>query len=383
MSDKYYRNTVLDVNLRAIEKNYRAVQGINPEKTLIAVVKANAYGLGAKEVSEHLAEAGAAFFAVATLDEAIDLRMHGIKQKILVLGTISPEHINKAIQHRIAVTAPNLEWVKEAKNEVNDTYDKEVWIHIKVNTGMNRYGTSDIDEIKEMIEEINSFSRFIYEGIYSHFTSSDEDNEVTDEQFGLFKNIVSEVERPEYVHISNSGGALTLKEDFTNAIRTGIALYGYYPSIWTASVTSVGLTPSVKLSTEISAVHQLEQGESVSYGRKYTAASKETVATLPIGYADGLLRRHTGYKVQLEGGTECEIIGTICMDALMIRVPEHTDAGENVIIIDDLQESGQSMESYSEYTGTISYESLCAFGRRIPRRYTGKNIELIYNEVIN
>ena len=383
MSDKYYRNTVLDVNLRAIEKNYRAVQGINPEKTLIAVVKANAYGLGAKEVSEHLAEAGAAFFAVATLDEAIDLRMHGIKQKILVLGTISPEHINKAIQHRIAVTAPNLEWVKEAKNEVNDTYDKEVWIHIKVNTGMNRYGTSDIDEIKEMIEEINSFSRFIYEGIYSHFTSSDEDNEVTDEQFGLFKNIVSEVERPEYVHISNSGGALTLKEDFTNAIRTGIALYGYYPSIWTASVTSVGLTPSVKLSTEISAVHQLEQGESVSYGRKYTAASKETVATLPIGYADGLLRRHTGYKVQLEGGPECEIIGTICMDALMIRVPEHTDAGENVIIIDDLQESGQSMESYSEYTGTISYESLCAFGRRIPRRYTGKNIELIYNEVIN
>lgn len=383
MSDKYYRNTVLDVNLRAIEKNYRAVQGINPEKTLIAVVKANAYGLGAKEVSEHLAEAGAAFFAVATLDEAIDLRMHGIKQKILVLGTISPEHINKAIQHRIAVTAPNLEWVKEAKNEVNDMYDKEVWIHIKVNTGMNRYGTSDIDEIKEMIEEINSFSRFIYEGIYSHFTSSDEDNEVTDEQFGLFKNIVSEVERPEYVHISNSGGALTLKEDFTNAIRTGIALYGYYPSIWTASVTSVGLTPSVKLSTEISAVHQLEQGESVSYGRKYTAASKETVATLPIGYADGLLRRHTGYKVQLEGGTECEIIGTICMDALMIRVPEHTDAGENVIIIDDLQESGQSMESYSEYTGTISYESLCAFGRRIPRRYTGKNIELIYNEVIN
>lgn len=383
MSDKYYRNTVLDVNLRAIEKNYRAVQGINPEKTLIAVVKANAYGLGAKEVSEHLAEAGAAFFAVATLDEAIDLRMHGIKQKILVLGTISPEHINKAIQHRIAVTAPNLEWVKEAKNEVNDTYDKEVWIHIKVNTGMNRYGTSDIDEIKEMIEEINSFSRFIYEGIYSHFTSSDEDNEVTDEQFGLFKNIVSEVERPEYVHISNSGGALTLKEDFTNAIRTGIALYGYYPSSWTASVTSVGLTPSVKLSTEISAVHQLEQGESISYGRKYTAASKETVATLPIGYADGLLRRHTGYKVQLEGGTECEIIGTICMDALMIRVPEHTDAGENVIIIDDSQGSRQSMESYSEYTGTISYESLCAFGRRIPRRYTGKDIELIYNEVIN
>ncbi|CAD2079898.1 alanine racemase 1 [Jeotgalicoccus coquinae] len=383
MSDKYYRNTVLDVNLEAIEKNCRAIQEINPEKILIAVVKANAYGLGAKAVSEYLAEAGVTFFAVATLDEAIDLRMHGIKQKILVLGTILPKHINKAIQHRIAVTAPNLVWVKEAKSEVTDAYDKEVWIHIKVNTGMNRYGTSDADEVNEMIKEINSFSRFIYEGIYSHFTSSDEDNEVTDEQFNLFKDIVSQAERPEYVHISNSGGALTLKEDFTTAIRTGIALYGYYPSRWTASATSVELVPSVKLSAEISAVHQLEAGDSVSYGRKYTASKREKVATLPIGYADGLLRQHNGYKVQLEGGTDCEIIGTICMDALIIRVPEHTDAGVNVTIIDDSQKSKQSMESYSEYTGTISYESLCAFGRRIPRRYAGKDVELVYNEVIN
>lgn len=383
MSDKYYRNTVLDVNLGAIEKNYRAVQGINPEKTLIAVVKANAYGLGAKSVSEHLAGAGVTFFAVATLDEAIDLRMHGIKQKILVLGTVDPEHINKAIQHRIAVTAPGLKWLKAAKAAVNETYDKEVWMHIKVNTGMNRYGTSDIDEIKAMIKEINSFDRFIYEGIFSHFTSSDEDNDVTAGQFELFKSIVDEVERPEYVHISNSGGALTLKEDYTTAVRTGIALYGYYPSSWTAMETTVELTPAVKLTTEVSAVHHLEAGESISYGKKYTAPEKETVATLPIGYADGLLRRHNGYTVKLEGGTDCEIVGTICMDALMIRVPEHTDAGQRVTIIDDSEESGQSLESYSEYADTISYESLCTFGRRIPRRYTGKDIEEIYNEVIN
>lgn len=383
MSDKYYRNTVLDVNLKAIEKNYRAVQGINPEKTLIAVVKANAYGLGAKAVSEHLAEAGASFFAVATLDEAIDLRMHGIKQKILVLGTISPEHINKAIQHRIAVTAPNLEWLKEAKSEVNDRHDKAVWIHIKVNTGMNRYGTSDLREIETMINEINSFSRFIYEGIFSHFTSSDEDNDITAAEFNLFKDIVNQVERPEYVHISNSGGALTLKEDFTTAVRSGIALYGYYPSEYTKAETAVKLNPGVRLSTEITAVHHLEPGDSVSYGRKYTAKTKETVATLPIGYADGLLRQHNGYKVKLEGGADCEIVGTICMDALMIKVPEQTNVQEKVIIIDDQENSDQSMESYSNYTGTISYESLCSFGRRIPRRYTGKDIELIYNEVIN
>src|SRR5699024_574084 len=127
-----------------------------------------------------------------------------------------------------------------------------------------------VSEIMEMITEINSFDRFIYEGIFSHFTSSDEDNDITSVEFNLFKEIVSQVERPEYVHISNSGGALTLKEEFTTAVRTGIALYGYYPSRYTASATPVMLTPSVKLSTEIAAVHHLEPEESVSYGRKYT-----------------------------------------------------------------------------------------------------------------
>lgn len=383
MSDKYYRNTVLDVNLEAIEKNFRAIQGLNPEKTLIAVVKANSYGLGSKAVSEHLAQTGATFFAVATLDEAIDLRMHGIKEKILVLGIINPEHINKAIQHRIAVTAPGLDWVRQAENEVNDKYDKAVWIHIKVNTGMNRYGTADVQEIAEMINEINHFTRFIYEGIFSHFTSSDEDEAVTAAEFNSFKNIVNQVERPEYVHISNSGGALTLKEDFTTAVRSGIALYGYYPSKSVEAGTRAVLRPAARLSSEIVAVHHLQPGESVSYGRKYTAKHNETVATLPIGYADGLLRHHSGYKVKLEGGTDCEIVGTICMDALIIKVPEGTNAGDKVIIIEDEKNSGQSMESYSSYTGTISYESLCALGRRLPRRYSGKDVELIYNEVIN
>lgn len=383
MSDKYYRDTVLDVDLETIANNYREIQSINADKTFIAVVKADGYGLGAKVLSEYLASTGVTFFAVATLDEAIDLRMHGIKQKILVLGTIAPEHINKAIQHRIAVTAPNLAWVKSAKEEVTDKYDKAVWIHIKVNSGMNRYGTDDINEIKEMIKEINDFERFIYEGIYSHFTSSDEDNDVMNNEFNLFRNIVSEVKQPKYIHISNSGGSLLLKEDFTTAIRAGIGLYGYYPSKYVEKQSAARLKPSVSLSSEIVGVHTLEPGDSVSYGKKYTATERETIATLPIGYADGLLRRHSGYTVKLEDETECQIVGTVCMDALMIKVPEHTAVGENVIIIEAEKESLQSMEKYSDYVGTIAYESLCAFGRRIPRRYAGIGTDIIYNDVIN
>ena len=139
----------------------------------------------------------------------------------------------------------------------------------------------------------------------------------------------------------------------------------------------------MKLTSEIVAIHRLKAGGSVSYGRKYTAEKDETVATLPIGYADGLLRHHSGYTLKLEGGADCKIVGTICMDALIIKVPEGTNVGDKVIIIDDSSHSEQSMESYSEYTGTISYESLCAFGRRLPRRYSNKDGELIYNEVIN
>lgn len=383
MSDKYYRDTILDVDLEAIAHNYREIKRLNDNKTFIAVVKADGYGLGAKVVSEYLSAAGVTFFAVATLDEAMDLRMHGIKEKILVLGTINPKDINKAIQHRIAVTAPDLTWVKSAKEYVTDKYDKEVWIHIKVNTGMNRYGTNDPVEIREMIEEINSFERFIYEGIFSHFTSSDTDKDETEREFKTFQKIVSTVTLPEYVHIANSGGALTLKEDFTTGIRAGIALYGYYPSNLVEKNTEAVLKPSVRLSSRIVSVHHLKAGESVSYGKKYTAETDETIATLPIGYADGLLRRHNGYYVKLEDDTQCKITGTICMDALMINVPSGTKAGEMVTLIEAVHDSSQSLERYSEFVETISYESLCAFGRRIPRRYKGTGTEFIYNAVIN
>ena len=382
MSDKYYRDTVLEVDLDAITKNYLAIQRKNHDKTFIAVVKADSYGLGAEVVSNHLAAKGVTFFAVATLDEAIALRMHGIKEKILVLGTIHPEHINKAIQHRIAVTAPNLSWVEAAIDKVDEKYDKKVWIHIKVNTGMNRYGTSDIEEIKTIINKINHYQRFIYEGIYSHFTSSDIDSTATEEEYNEFKRIVEAVERPSYVHIANSGGALLLDEDFTTAVRSGISLYGYYPSLYTKENTTVKLQPSVRLVSQICAIHHLRKGESVSYGRTYTASDNETVATIPIGYADGLWRQHRGFDVKLKN-ENVPIIGTICMDALIIKVPDNTKVGESVTIIDNSSDSDQALEKYSEYVDTISYEALCALGRRLVRYYLTEDEKLVYNAIIN
>lgn len=381
MSERYYRSTLVNVDLEAVHHNYKVIQGRHPDKTFIAVVKANGYGLGSNTVAGYLADRGVGYFAVATLDEAIDLRMHGTKEKILVLGRIEPEDINKAIQHRVAVTAAGLDWVRAAISCVDDTYEKEVWIHIKVNTGMNRYGTKDVAEIQAMIKEINNFERFIYEGIFSHLTSGDADRDVTEQEIEAFREVVDQVQHPRYIHIQNSAGALCHDVDFCNAVRVGISLYGYYPSPETKARTDIRLKPSIELTSKVAAIHKLSPGDSVSYGRTYTAEAEETIATLPIGYADGFIRKKTGYEVEV-GGIACPVVGRVCMDSIMIRVPDETTIGDTACIISSNPESPQSMDAYSEYVDTIPYESLTLLARRIPRHYNGEDIDLIYNEVL-
>lgn len=382
MSGRYYRNTLVNVDLEAVYHNYKVISGIHPDKTFIAVVKGNAYGLGSHTVSDYLASRGVVFFAVATLDEAIDLRMHGIRERILVLGVISPKDINKAIQHRVAVSAPSLSWVNEAISNVTDKYDKEVWIHIKVNTGMNRYGTDHTEEIKEMIQAIDNFDRFIYEGVYSHLASADEDTEFSSRQVGMFEQIVSGIKRPEYVHIQNSAGTLRYQPDFCNAVRVGISLYGYYPSPYIKEISNAVLKPSVELVTHVADVHHLKSGDAVSYGAAYVARDNETIATLPIGYADGFIRKQSGYKVALESGESSPVVGKVCMDSTMIKVPEDTEVGDKVTVISQNQDSEQSMDVYSDHVETIPYESLCLLSRRIPRAYRGKDVDFVYNEVL-
>ncbi|MFC3418823.1 alanine racemase [Salinicoccus hispanicus] len=382
MSEKYYRNSVVEVDLEAVHHNFTAIQALHEDKTFIAVIKANAYGLGSTIVAEYLAARGAEFFAVATLDEAIELRMHGIKKKILVLGPINPEDINKAIQHRVAITAPSLGWLVEAQSYVRDMDDKEVWIHIKVNSGMNRLGTSDIDEIGKMIDVIERSAHLVYEGIYSHFSSADIDSDQNDKEYEKFKHITSAVRKPKYVHVQNSAGSLRLTDDYCNAVRVGISLYGYYPSDYIRKIAKVHLKPSVGLKTQVVDVHVLEQGEGNSYGLDYSADSAHKIATLPLGYADGFLRARTGYRVSLEDGTSCPVVGKVCMDYIMIKVPDSVQPGDSVNVIVPDRASEQSMEAYSDFVGTIPYESLCMLARRLPRIYHGDAPIFVNNEVL-
>lgn len=381
MSEKYYRATYMNVDLNAIAANFNTFKTLHNNKTIIAVIKANAYGLGSVKVAQHLMEQGATFFAVATLDEAIELRMHGITAKILILGAIPTTDIGKAIQHRVALTVPTKQWLKEAIKNIPSDQTKSLWLHVKLDTGMSRLGIKDIEEYQEVIDIINKQSQLIFEGVYTHFACADEPGELMNEQYTLFKTMVSQAEKPTYIHAQNSAGLLLMDGQFCNAIRPGISLYGYYPSEFVREHVKVHLRPSVQLVTHVIQTKTIQPGESVSYGATYTADTPTKIAILPIGYADGYLRSMQGSKVNVNG-EQCEIIGRVCMDMTIVKVPEHIKAGDSVIIIDNHRDSDQSVETIATQQNTISYEVLCNLSRRLPRVYHVGETTDITNELL-
>lgn len=378
MSERFYRDAQVNIDLDKIGQNYDAIKA-KVNKKVIAVVKSNAYGHGSRAVARYLETRDVDFFAVGTLDEAIELRMHGIKSKILVLGIISPKDINKAIQHRVAITAPSKEWLVDSLQNVSNEYDKEVWIHIKVNGHMNRYGTKDISEVKEMIELIRSSKYFVYEGLFSHFAMASVDVDRARQEQAEFKEIVRQVETPSYIHISNTAGALLVEDEFTNAVRVGIGLYGYYPSEYTKERTDVVLQPALDLVCHVVDTHEVKKGETVGYDETFIADEDMSIVTIPIGYGDGLLRKHSGYHVDING-EQCEIVGRVCMDATMIH--SNAKRGDEVRVIVSNHDSLQSLENYSKHVDTITYESTCLLSRRLPRVYSSESNEVIFNEIL-
>lgn len=381
MTTKYYRPTAVNVNLEAVHNNFQAVSRLHPDKTVMAVVKANGYGLGAVQVASYLTQRGADFFAVATLDEAIELRMHGIKAKLLILGIIRPEDINKAHKHRLALTVPNVEWLEHALTYLKEERSKPLWLHLKLDTGMNRIGMKTAEEYGRAITMISAHERLRFEGVFTHFSSADEDNALTQQAYEHFLNIVNQFERPDYVHCQNSAAALRFNMPECNALRLGVSMYGYYPSAFIREKAAIRLQPAMQLISTVNFVKEIEAGETVSYGATYTSDQRMKVATLPIGYADGFLRSMQGYAINIKGH-DCEIIGRVCMDQLMAAVPAEVQVGDQAILIDHRVGSRQSMEVVEAQQQTIGYEVLCNLSRRLPRIYHTNDGQEVYNELL-
>lgn len=352
-----YRNTWLEVNLDAIYDNVKKTKEICNKK-YIAVVKANAYGNGDSQVAKTCLEAGADMLAVSSLDEAMILRNKGYDGDLFILGATNPDDIDTMIQHHIATAAFSKEWI----NQITSKKCNGLMVHLAIDTGMNRLGFKDKEECKHSLKQLLDAGCNV-EGIFTHFYCSSEiDHIKTNKQFERFKEFVSYLDHPfKWIHCDNSDATIFFKDDISNACRVGISLYGLSPF-------TNELKPSISLYTEVFMTKTIHNGETVGYGALHTAKEDEIIGTCPIGYADGFIRKNKGRKVYVDG-MYAEVVGNVCMDQMMIRLPHDVPSGTKVEIFGehiDIEDMANELE-------TISYEIMCLISERVTRRYIRHN----------
>ncbi|MFC4410544.1 alanine racemase [Chungangia koreensis] len=366
----HYRPTYAEIDLEAIRSNIEGLKTYLDEKTgVIAVVKANAYGHGDIEVAKAAIEAGAIMLAVATPEEALRLREEFPETDILVMGPVSPAFAEVAAAERIMLTAFSVEWMNRVLEEA-DKFLVPLQVHAKVDSGMGRIGVRSIDDWEELIHLIRTSSHFILDGIYTHFATADEESKsFVDEQATVFKEFISQLpEKPRLVHAANSAAALRYRQLQFDAVRFGIAMYGFPPSPVVKEVLPYELKPALSLYSEIAHIKKVEVGSTIGYGQAYTAEQEEWIATLPIGYADGLQRGLSGQEVII-GGVRAPIVGRICMDQCMIRLSKEYSIGEQVVLIGKQGEEEIRMEEWAERLQTIPYETAVLLTNRVNRVY--------------
>ena len=370
------KRTWAEIDLDALAYNMRGIRRItNPNAKIMAVVKADAYGHGVSECAKTLLENGADRFAVATLGEALELRRRFCDVPIMILGSSMAEDAEDLIKNDII---PNV-YTEEFARELSATavrLNKPVKVHIKLDTGMSRIGfvitDGDNSGVLDEIGRINALPMLEIEGIFSHFSTSDEaDEEYTRLQFRRFMDICGGLaERGINIpikHICNSAGIMMYPEYHLDMVRPGIILYGMYPSS-EVDRSRLPLKYVMSMKARVTYVKRIEDGRGVSYGKKYIAGGDEVIATVPIGYADGYSRLLTGKADIAVGGTRFPVVGRICMDQCMINVTSGNNIkrGDEALIFGD---GAVTVDEVAAWLGTINYEVTCMVSRRIPRVY--------------
>lgn len=348
-----YRQTWMEVNLDQITENVKKIKKICGKK-IIAVVKADAYGCGDQQVLRACVEGGAEMAAVSSLDEAVMLRNVGYAGEILILGAVDPADVPQLIVRHISTAAYSMEWVKM----VTAKGCRGLSVHLAVDTGMNRIGFRDIDEMKTALELLTEAGCDV-DGIFTHFYCADvPDHKLTDLQSERFEKAVKALDYPfRWIHCDNSDAALFHHDHFSNACRIGITLYG---------ITGYenNLEHAVSLYSTVTMCKHIHAGDTVGYGATYTAKGDEIIITAPIGYADGLIRANQGRHVYVDG---CygKIVGRVCMDQIMVKVDHEIPFGSVVEVFGP----HISIESMADDLHTIPYEVLCLISPRVTRQY--------------
>lgn len=372
--ETYYR-TYMDIDLDAIRRNIRnAKTGKDKKEKVCAVIKADGYGHGAVQIAKNISDI-VDFFAVACIDEAMELVNNGIRLPILILGYTHPSYYEMAIQNGIRMTVYDEKAaVKIAK--AARAINKTAKIHIKLNTGMNRIGFRPSEENLQVISKISRMKGIEMEGIFTHLHSADEtDLTSANEQIDLFRNFTEKLFRSGVQipirHCANSAAAIQLPQADFDMFRFGISMYGLYPS---SCVTKQKLYPAMSLYSHVTMLHTIKKGESVGYGARFTASRTIQVATVSVGYADGYLRNLTNKGYVLIRGKKAKILGSVCMDQIMVdvtKIPE-TKVDDRVVLIGKSGDKVITMEEIAALAGTINYEFACGITRRVAARYFRK-----------
>lgn len=374
---KEYNRVYAKIDLDAAAYNMEQMKKrIGGGARLIAVVKTDAYGHGAVPLAEVFEKLDYVWgYAVASLDEGMILRKHGIKKPILVLGCVFPDQYDDMVRNDIRA-AVYMEEMALGMAEAARKAGKKAYIHIKTDTGMGRIGFPVSEESADIIERISKLEDIKIEGMFTHFAKADEtDKTYTYDQHRKFMWMKEQMEKRgveiPYYDCDNSAGIIDFPDMKHDLARAGISTYGMYPSE-EVNQNAVDLKPVLSLVSHVIFVKTVEPGTSISYGGTFVAPEKMRVATIPVGYGDGYPRSLSNKGTVLIHGKRARILGRVCMDQFMVDVTDIPDVKfmDRAVLIGEDQGDRITVEELAGLSGRFNYEFVCCLGKRIPRVYT-------------
>lgn len=373
------------VDLDAIASNIKNIRAkVDKNSGIIGIIKADAYGHGSVETAKVLLDNGADWLAVAVVDEGLNLRKNGITAPILLLGYTPELRLSDVINNGFIQTVYSYDTAKKLSDAASALGKKAV-IHIKIDTGMGRIGYRVNEESADEIVKISKLPNIDVNGMFTHFSTADEaDKAYTLEQYNKFVKMNDMLEeRGLHIpvkHAANSAAIMDFDNMMFNMVRPGIILYGAYPSD-EVKKENLSLSPAMSIKTHVSYVKDVNEGDSISYGRKYIAPSKRRIATIPVGYADGFIRAYSKGGKVLVRGEYAPIVGRICMDQFMVDVTDidGVEVNDEVVLMGRQGDKEITADFIASVLDTINYEVFCTLSKRVPRQYiqNGKIVKTI------
>lgn len=367
------RPSWIEIDLDAIEHNAAEIASHIAPAALCAVVKADAYGHGDIPVAEAAIRGGAAYLAVALVEEGVRLREADVDVPILVLSEPTLDEMELIVIHGLVPTAYRMSFVDLLAEVAENATTVPYPVHLKLDTGMHRVGAPPVEAF-EIARRIDADPRLYLQGVYTHFPTADSDHEYTRRQDGALTQFVHALEdegiHPRLIHAANTAAAFELEVTRHDLCRVGLGLYGLRPSPSTGP--DLDLRPAMKVVSHVAYTRRLPAGARPSYGRRRALTGAHNVATVPIGYADGVPRSLTDTATVLINGNRYPYAGTVTMDMVVVDLGDDAaSVGDEVVLLGPQGDDEISADDWADLMGTITWEVVCHFGPRLPRRYVG------------